>query len=257
MSLQRITRIQVAIVGLALAVGVALVFTIILISPQKKKISRAIGEAELAEEIGRTRPAVEQQLADAEAMQEEVGARYKKIMDERMPKLDFTDPIASTLRMWDLGAEEQKVMDQWFASTGATVTGYSFPSWGTGMPSSFPNASAKMLDPLSWNLTVQVKSLDALFDWLMLLPKAPRFMVMQSVTIQGPHRPGEPLVAQIPVTLYQWTGVEPAAVAGASGTAAGTGRAGGAVTRGGAGTRSERAMRGERGGRRGRRGGNF
>ena len=170
MSLQRITRIQVAIVGIALAVGVALVFTIVFISPQKKKISRAVVDAEAAEQIGMTRPTVERQLTEAEAMQEEVNAKYKKIMDERMPRLDFTDPIASTMRMWDLGAEERRVMDQWFASTGATVAGYSFPSWGTSMPSSFPNASAKMLDPLSWNLTVQVKSLDALYDWLMLLP---------------------------------------------------------------------------------------
>ena len=103
------------------------------------------------------------------------------------------------------------------------------------MPSSFPDSSTRMLDPLSWNLTVQVKSLDALFDWLMLLPKAPRFMVLQSVTIQGPHGPGQPVVAQIPVTLYQWTGVEPAAVSVASGTAAGTGGAGGGGMRGGGG----------------------
>jgi hypothetical protein len=237
-NLQRINRYQVAIAGLVLAVGVALVFLFIFIEPLKKKINTAAQNAQAAEDIAKTRPTVEKQLADAQATEKAVNEKYQKILDTRMPKLDFVDPITSTLRMWDLGSEEQALMDKWFASTGAQVTGYAFPGWGTSMPSSFPSTTAKILDPLNWNLTVQVKNFQELMDWLLLLPKAPRFMVMGAVSIQGPHNPGQPLVASVPVTLYQWTGVEPEGVASPdAGAAAGPGAAGPGAGGGGGGMR--------------------
>lgn len=232
MSLQRINRIQVAIAGLVVAVGLALLFIMLFARPLQTKIKRAEGERDEYAAYAATRPAVEKKLKEAQDTEKKVNANYKKILDTRMPKLDLNDPIAATMRMWDFPDKEQAVMDRWFASTGARVSGYSFPQWGTAMPSSFPNSEARMLDPLNWNLTVEVKDFPALMDWLLTIPKAPRFMVMHSVSIQGPRQPGQPLVAQIPVTLYQWTGVEPARMA-APAAAGGEGGAGGGMGRGG------------------------
>ncbi len=262
MSLQRITRIQVAIAGLALAVGIAVVFLLLFVRPQRSAIRHATNTALDAEEYAAGRGRVEAQIEEAKVSEVEVNEKWDKIMEERMPKLGFADPIAATVRMWDLAAEEQRVMDRWFASTGARVTGYGFPEWGTNMPGSFPDTSAMTLDRLNWNLTVEVKDFPTLLDWLLKLPEAPRFMVLDSVTIQGPRQPGQPLVAQVPVTLYQWTGVEPLAAAGPATTAAaGAGAGAGRGPRGGAGMRGGRGgrggMRGMRGGRRGRRGGRF
>ncbi len=123
-----------------------------------------------------------------------------------------------------------------------------------------------MLGPWSWNLSVQVRDFASLLKWLEKLPTAPRFMVMQSVTIGGPRQPGQPLNASVPVVLYEWTKaaqtalqtpvVAPAAVgetggAGA-GPAAGGGRGGGRGMRGGrGGGGGGRGMRGGGGGGRG------
>jgi len=218
MNLQRITRIHVLIVGLALAVGVAVLFLIVLIPPRKQELSRILGRAEEAEAYAAKRPSVEQNLESEQKRETEVTQKYKDILDHRMPKIDLTDPITATMRLWDLPAEEEGLMARWFASTGAQVSGFAFQTWPTAMPSSFPDPNMRILPPLNWNLSVQVKDFPALMEWLRKLPKAPRFMVLQSVTIQGYHQRGQPLLANVPVTLYEWTGVEPAAVAAVAGT---------------------------------------
>ncbi len=257
MNLQRVTRIQAGLVGLALVVGIALIFFFLFVRPQRSAIRTAATQAMASEEYASKKPKVEADIEEAKVTEEEVNEKYEEILDTRMPKLDFTDPIAATVRMWDLAEEEQRVMDRWFASTGARVSGHGFPDWGANMPGSFPNPNARTLDPLNWTLTVEVKDFPTLLEWLTTIPKAPRFMVMHSVTIQGPRQPGQPLVAQVPVTLYQWTGVEPEAVsapaAGAATTGAGTrgrgmgGRGGRGM--GGRGGRGGRGMGGPRGGR--------
>jgi uncharacterized membrane protein YgcG len=260
-NLQRITRIQVAVVWLVVVVAIALLFVIMFIGPQRKKIQGAEQQRDAAQEVAVQRPAAEKAFKQAQAAEIEVTEKYQKIMDERMPKLDFNDPIASTIRMLDYGDEEQSLMDRWFASTGARVSGYGFPQFGASMPGSFQNPDREQLDPLNWNLTVEVKDFPELLDWLLKLPKAPRLMVLQTVTIQGPREAGQPLVAQVPVTLYEWTGVLPqasaAAVAGAEGAAAGPqvggggmggrGRGGGGRGGGGRGGGGRGGMRGGRG----------
>lgn len=235
MNLQRITRIQVAIVWLVLAVGLAALFLLMFIQPQQKRIKQTIEAAEASEAVARQKGSTQRALEEAQKQETLVNSRYEKILNERMPKLDFSDPIASTIRMWDLGSEEQQLMDRWFASTGARVTGYSFPSWGANMPGSFPNATQQMLTPLNWTLTVETKDFSSFMDWLLKLPEAPRFMVMGNPIIQGPRNPGQPLIAQVPVTLYQWTGVLPGS--GGGGGAAAQGAAEGQLGGGGMGGR--------------------
>jgi hypothetical protein len=230
-NLQRITRIQVAVVWLVVAAGIALLFIIMFISPQRKKIQSAEQERDAAQEVADKRPAAQKALEEAQATEIAATAKFGKIMEERMPKLDFHDPIASTIRMLDYGEEEQALMNRWFASTGATVSGYSFPQFGASMPGSFQDPDREQLDPLNWNLTVEVRDFPALLDWLLKLPKAPRLMVLQSVTIEGPREAGQPLVAQVPVTLYEWTGVLPQAGAAAT-EGAGAGRQAGGRGRG-------------------------
>jgi hypothetical protein len=251
MSLQRITRIQVLIAGAVVIVGVAILFLVVLIRPEMKKIADKVWYAEEDEKIAATRPKKEAALAEALAREEGISAQWDEIMEARMPKIDLSDPIAATLRLWDLPGEEQAVMSKWFNSSGAVVAGYGFQTWPTAMPSSFPDRNMRYMPPLSWNLTVQVKDFPALLEWLMKLPEAPRFMVMHNVSIQGSHGPDAPLVASVPVTLYQWTGVEPAAAAAPSGGAgAGAGAGAGGGMGGGRGMRG-----GGRGGRGGGRGG--
>ena len=256
MNLQRITRIQVLIGGVVLIAAVAILFFLSVIKPQWAAISKSVDDAEWywAEAAGR--PKLEQDLLDAHEQGEVITAEYQEILDTRMPKIDLSDPIAATLRMWDLYEEEQGVISRWFNSSGAQVIGYSFPTWPTPMPSSFPSSDMVMLQPLSWNLDVQVKDFPKLLEWLQKIPEAPRFMVMQSVTIQGSHSPDDPLTATVPVTLYQWTGVEPTAGAAPAATATATGTGVGRGGMGGGGMRGGRGgMRGGRGGMRGGRGG--
>jgi len=259
-NLQRITRIQVAVVWLVLVVAISLLFFFMIIKPQRDRITQTEQAAVAAEEIAKGHKSAEKALADAKAAEAVVNAKYGKIMNDRMPKLDFSDPIASTVRMWDFADEEQRLMDKWFASTGARVSGYGFPTWGTAMPANFPTPpNMPMLPAQNWNLTVEVKDFPTLLDWLLKWPKAPRFMQMGSITISGPREAGQPLVAQIPVTLYEWTGVlsqtggAAAAAAGGAGGAAGTAAAaggrGGRMGGGGGG-----GMGGGRGGGRGGRG---
>jgi hypothetical protein len=254
-NLQRITRIHVAVVWLVVVVAIALLFIIMFIGPQRKAIRGVEEQRDAAAAIAARGPAAERALAEAQAAETEVSAKFQKIMEERMPKLDFYDPIASTIRMLDYPDEELSLMDRWFASTGARVSGYSFPQFGASMPGSFQNPDREQLDPLNWNLTVEVRDFTALLDWLLKLPKAPRLMVLQSVTIQGPREAGQPLVAQVPVTTYEWTGVLPqasaAAAAGREGAAAGA-QAGGRRRGTGGGMARMRAGRmggGPRGGR--------
>ncbi|MFB3882005.1 MAG: hypothetical protein ACE149_12130 [Armatimonadota bacterium] len=256
MNLQRITRIQVLGVWVILVVAVALLFFFMVITPQRKAIKSTNDQAEAAEAEAAKRPAAEKALEAAKKAEAEVTMKYQKILDTRMPKLDFSDPIASTVRMWDFADEEERLMERWFASTGARVSGYGFNEWGTAMPASFPKPDWPQLDPQNWNLTVEVRDFTELLNFLLKIPQAPRFMVMQNVTIAGPREAGQPLVATIPVTLYEWTGVLPSSVgaattAGATGAGAaagGAGGAGGAAGAGGAGGPRGGMGRGGRGG---------
>ena len=234
MNLQRITRIQVLIGGVILIVAVAIAFFLSVIKPQRAAIAKSVEDAEWYWAEAAARPKLEQDLLDAHEQGEVVTEQYQEILDTRMPDIDLGDPIAATLRMWDLYEEEQDVMSRWFNSSGAQVVGYGFPTWPTAMPSSFPDPNMVMLAPQSWNLDVQVQDFPKLLEWLQKIPEAPRFMVMQSVTIQGSHSPDDPLTATIPVTLYQWTGVEPTAGAAPAATATATGTG---VGRGGMGGR--------------------
>ena len=253
MNLQRITRIQVLAVWVILVAAVALLFFFMFITPQRKAIGSTNDLAVAAETEAAKRPAAEKALEAAKKAEAEVTVKYQKILDTRMPKLDFSDPIASTVRMWDFADEEQALMDRWFASTGARVSGYGFNGWGTAMPANFPRSDMPQLDPQNWNLTVEVRDFPALLDWLLKLPQAPRFMVMQTVTISGPREAGQPLVASVPVTLYEWTGVLPLSVGAAAATGAAGAAAGGAGAAGAAGGRG--GMGGGRGGMGGGRGG--
>ncbi len=225
MSLQRITRVQVLIVGAAVIAVVAVVFLFVLIKPQLADIAAIVSSAEENEQYAATRPQKEQARATALEQERQVTEEWDEIVDTRMPDIGphlLKDPIAATLRFWDLPAEEEAVIRNWFNDSGAVVTGYGFPTWPTAMPSSFPPRNMLALSPLDWNLSVSVDDLPELLDWVLSIPRAPRFMVMHSVTIQGSHGPGQPLVASVPVTLYQWTGVEPTGggAAPAEGTAA-------------------------------------
>lgn len=250
MNLQRITRIQVLVAGAAVIAGVAILFLLVLINPQMRKIADTL---ELAEADRAFAAGYDQRVADRDdAVEEEerITEEWDEIMESRMPEIDLGDPVVGTLRLQDLPAEEEAVVSRWFNSSGAAVTGYSFPTWPTAMPSSFPRHDMKNLAPLNWTLTVQVDSFPQLLEWLTRFPEAPRFMEMHSVTIQGSHGPDQPLVASVPVTLWQWTGVEPTARP----VQTGTGGAGAAPARGpGAGRRGPGA--GGRGGRGGRGGG--
>ncbi len=234
MSLQRITRMQVLIAGAAVIAGVAILFLIVFIRPQMKRIADTLWYAEEDEKIAATRPQKEAALADALAREEEITDKWDEIVETRMPTIDLSDPIAATLRLWDLPEEEEELITEWFESSGGVVSGYGFQTWPTAMPSSFPDPNMRVLPPLNWNLTVQVKNLPQLLEWLMKLPEAPRFMVMDSVTIQSSHGPDAPLVASVPVSLYQWTGVPPtgAAAAPAAGAPGAGARPGGGAMRG-------------------------
>jgi hypothetical protein len=139
-------------------------------------------------------------------------------MATRMPKdLEFSDEIGSMIRMWYFPEQEQELMQRWFASTGAEVSGWGFPTFGLERH----DPTRRMLDPLSWNLTVTVKDFPTLLEWLQKLPEAPRFMQLGSVSVHGPRQPGQRLTASVPVTVYMWTGVEPprAAIQPAEGAA--------------------------------------
>jgi len=233
-NLQRITRVHVLIAGVAIAVGIALLFTFMLIQPQKKKIALSVRSAEDDEAYASQRRSFEGRRDEALQREAEVTASYDEIMETRMPEIDLSDPIGGMVRLWYFPDEERELMERWLASTGAQVSGLSYPSFGADLA----NTNMAMFDPLNWNLTVQVKDFPELLEWLKKLPEAPRFMVMHSVTVQGPRQPGQPLVASIPVTLYMWTGAE-APAGGAAPTA------GAAGVRGG-------GRRGARGGGRGR-----
>jgi len=216
-NLQRITRIQVLVAGAAVIAGVAILFLLVLINPQMKTIATTLSAAEVNREFAQGYDQRVEARDAATADEERITADWDEIMETRMPKIDLGDPVTATLRLWDLPAEEEALMTRWFDSSGAVVTGYSFPTWPTAMPSSFPRSEMKNLAPLNWTLSVQVDSFPQLLEWLKRLPEAPRFMEMQSVTIQGSHGPDQPLAASIPVTLWQWTGVEPTARPAATG----------------------------------------
>jgi uncharacterized membrane protein YgcG len=233
-NLQRITRVQVLMVGAAVIIGIAAIFFFVFMRPMGAQIATSIESAEAKETYAATRPQVERDLQAAREREVQVNEQWEELIDTRMPKVDLSDPIASTVRMWDFAEEEHQVIQDWFNSSGAVVTGYSFPGWGAAMPSSFPNPDMMRFDPQNWNLTVEVKDFQALCEWLLKLPEAPRFMILNSVTIQGPRQPGQPLVAQVPVTLWQLTGLEPTGGgAGAEGEADAAGAAAGGMRGGG------------------------
>ena len=236
MKQMRLTRLQVGIAGLAVMVGLAALFLLAFIRPLKAQIKTTNENAQTQDSYARTNgPKAEKDLAQAKQREAVVMARFDSIMENRMPSVNLTDPIAGMFRLWRLPREEGVLIDNWFRSSGAVVSGYSFPAF----PSTPADSSIKVLPAQSWGLSVQVRDFPQLLEWLQKIPKAPRFMVMQSVNIQGPRQPGQPLMASVPVVLYEWTAeAEKAVKAQASApAAAGAAAPGAPAAPGGAGMR--------------------
>jgi len=237
----RVTRSQVGIAGLVLAVAIAALFGVLFIRPlmaktEQRKASTTAEEAEAAK-----RPSVENQLAEATLEEARISEDYNEIMDNRMPEVSLADPVAAMMRLWDLPREEGLLIDKWFAGSGARVSGYGFPAF----PTTLPNQSRRVLDPLSWSLRVEVNDFQALLRWLRKIPEAPRLMLIRGLTIQGSRQPGQPLTVDVPITMYLWTQDYVRAAAAVAAPQAG-GRMGGA---GGGGFGPAGGLRGGGGGR--------
>jgi len=242
----RIKRIHVLAAGLAVAAAVVVIFLMSFIKPLQKDIGKVQKQITGEQTVADQRSAAEKELAEQKATKVKVDADYDKIVKARMPKFPLDlDPIAQMMYMWHFPQKEGELIDRWFRSTGAPVSGYSFPAYTT----SLPNLNVPFLAPLNWNLAITVKDLPELYRWLALLPKAPRFLQLNSISVGGARAPGQPLNANVSVTLYEWVqgagGGAAAPAAGGGGGAAGgggggRGRGGGGGGRGGGG----RGMRG-------------
>ncbi len=236
----RLTRVQVAAGGLAIAVAICAIFFFLFIRPKRARIANMeTRAAENEEYVKANRPKYEKMLAEAKANAIKYREKYDEIMETRMPDVSLEDPLAAMFRLQDLPKEEAMVISSWFNSTGAQVSGYSFPAF----PTDLPNPAARMLPELRWNLSVTVKDLPAFLDWLEKLPEAPRFLVLEGIGLPGMRPPGTPFTATVSVTLYEWvkrpqrpavaaagaqtTGTAAPAAAGAGGRRGGGRRGGG------------------------------
>jgi len=220
--------VQVGIAGLVLAVAIAALFGILFIRPLMAKTAQQQAATEAEETEAARRESVETQLAEATLEEARISEDYDEIMDNRMPEVSLADPVAAMMRLWDLPREEGLLIDKWFAGSGARVSGYGFPAF----PTTLPDQSRRVLDPLNWNLRVELSDFQALLRWLQKIPEAPRLMLLRGLTIQGSRQPGQPLTVDAPVTMYLWT-QDYVATAVAAAPQAGAGRGG--AGRGGAG----------------------
>jgi len=219
----RITRVQVGIAGLVLAVALAALFGILFIRPLQANTQQIKVNTEAEETEAAKRSSVEGELAEAKLEEARIAAEYDGIMETRMPEVSLADPVAAMMRLWDLPREEGLLIDKWFAGSGGRVSGYGFPAF----PTTLPNQSQRVLDPLNWNLRVEVNDFQALLRWLQKVPEAPRLMLIRGLTIQGSRQPGQPLTVDVPVTMYLWTqDYVGTAVAAAPQVGAGAGRGG-------------------------------
>lgn len=199
----RIQRLHVLLVGLLLSAGVVVLFVFMFITPLRKTIKTTKDEIAKQQEIIDQRQPYEQQLRSAQEEKLRVDAAYDAVMHARMPTFPFKpDELASSYFMWDFAARETGLMDDWFRRTGAQVTGYSFPTWPALTPTSTLEQAA--LPPLTWNLSVTVRDYADLQRWLLTIPKAPRLMALQSVSIPSARGPGQPLTANVQVIVYEW-----------------------------------------------------
>jgi hypothetical protein len=214
----RLTRMQVAGAGLALAVGICALFFFMLIKPTWGDIAQTTQQAKTTEDQVRAeKPKAEKDLAAAKINEVKFRKQYDEIMKKRMPDISFEDPLSSMFALQQVPGAEGRLIAAWFNSTGADVRGYSFPAFGT----SLPDPAAHMLPPLTWNLSVTVPDFPAFLEWLEKLPEAPRFLVLNSVTIPGMRQPGTPCAAGVSVTLYEWLKTPRGAAAAAASQAAG------------------------------------
>jgi hypothetical protein len=69
--------------------------------PMGAQIARSIESAEAKETYAATRPKVEEGLQAAREREVQVNEQWQELIDTRMPKVDLSDPIASTVRMGD------------------------------------------------------------------------------------------------------------------------------------------------------------
>ena len=244
----RIKRIHVLAAGLVVSAVVVIVFFTAFIKPLQAEIGKIEKVVAAEEGVAAQRSAAEADLAKQETLSKQVKAKYDRIVETRMPKFpQDLDPIGQMEYMWHFPQMEGQTIDRWFRSTGAPVSGYGFPAW----PTSPPDLNVVMLPPLTWNLSITVKDLPDLWRWLRLLPKAPRFLQVNSISVGGARSPGQPMNANVSVTLYEWVkGAEGGGGAAAAGGRGGAGGAAGGGARGGAGRGGGGA--GGRGGRGGR-----
>jgi hypothetical protein len=238
----RLKRIHVLAAGLVVSAAVAMLFFTMFIKPLQKSIKTTKTQTAAEQEVASQRASWEKQLEAAKAEERRVNARFERIMDTRMPKLqpfETKDNLAGEFFFWDFPRQEARVVDEWFRNSGAQVSGYSFPAW----PTNLPDLSMKVLPPLNWNLTVTVKDFPAFQKWLLKLPHAPRFITMNGpIAIPGPRNPGDQLTVSVPVTLYEWTPAAAAtapapAVAADTSGGMGGGMGGGGMRGGGGGMR--------------------
>jgi hypothetical protein len=252
----RLTQIQVLGAGAAVIVGIALLFLFMFILPMSKKIGKTNENAQGIEDGNRTdRPKFQKELAEAKRLEVEITKKYDEIFEKRMPKVDLSDPITGMLELaYDVPRREGLLIERWFSSSGAQVSGYSFPGFST---TSLPDPNMTALPQLNWNLSVVVRDLPQFLSFLQTFPKAPRFMEVTGVSLPGMRQPGTAFQAGVQVRLYELLKPSPAAAkaAAAAAAAAAAQQAGAAGVGGGAGGAGGgfggRGMGGGRGGRRG------
>jgi hypothetical protein len=198
----RLRPYQVLAAGGVIAAAIVLLFLFVLIRPRTQQTQRDLNAALAEEEYASTnRPIAERNLVKAQAEERRVNDKYDEIMETRMPDISLQDPLAAMFRLWDFPREEGQLMESWLASTGAQVSSISLPSFGTAPP----NPNMRVLPPVDWSLSVSVKDLPTFFEWLKMIPEAPRFLLLRNVRLGGSRQPGTPLSAGVDVTLYLWT----------------------------------------------------
>ncbi len=188
MSLSKLGKLHIIIIGSVLCIIVAVAMFFFLIKPQRERYQAALTRYEAAEPLGNAQ-AEATALAAREKAYEELAAAQQLLdvqMAKRMPYLDFSNRETGMLSLWKEQIVKMGPYLEEFARSDGNVEVYA-PTFSLPAPPASPNAAVFSQDVIVFDLgTVQVVGdFKSIMNNIKRWNKCGRLVMVSPATLQG------------------------------------------------------------------------
>lgn len=200
MTLSKLTRKQMLVIGIAILVVVAVGGYFLLVKGASERYQAAVKDRDEAKELTEKVPSLEVEYDRVQAAHARAERRLDACYAAKMPNISVKDPVKALGLLWiEYGDNGMgPALLGWVRSTGNSAGGVSLPDVRTDPPPRDTKEVQVVLDEFG----ISTKSFPTLLSFLRATVNMPRLGSIQKVKVSG-QTPG--LSVELPMTVYIWT----------------------------------------------------